>query len=231
MKSPAMPDATSDTPPTDPGARLAPAAPTPLGIYDRSRGPQVTGIEVTAVALSLVWLLGAAIFFVVLEPSNGTDDSLRFLMTMLAVFMPVGMIWVAATAARASRVMRDEATRLQTAIDALRHAYVSQSQGGASATSVGRKLDEIAGFLLDFEDLCPSLPVSLPNFSENPCPVVSGSLSSKTFPDPDPRSARLYREHYVKSMICISSKNYLSGNCFTIRNLSLTPSRTTRKKT
>ncbi len=144
MKSPAMPDATSDTPPPDTGARLAPAAPTPLGIYDRSRGPQVTGIEVTAVALSLVWLLGAAIFFVVLEPSNGTDDSLRFLMTMLAVFMPVGMIWVAATAARASRVMRDEATRLQTAIDALRHAYVSQSQGGASATSVGRKLDEIA---------------------------------------------------------------------------------------
>ncbi|MDO6731741.1 hypothetical protein Q4577_17040 [Marinovum sp. 2_MG-2023] len=133
----------------DRSARVAPSAPTPLGIYERNRAPKVTGIEIVAVALSLVWLLGAVIFFVVLKPSglgtgNGTDEGLRFLMTLLAVFMPVAMIWVAATAARASKVMRDESSRLQTAIDALRHAYVSQGQGGAAATSVTRKLDEIA---------------------------------------------------------------------------------------
>jgi type II secretory pathway pseudopilin PulG len=67
-------------------------------------------------------------------------------MTMLAIFMPVAMIWVAATAARASRVMREESQRLQTAIDAIRQAYIAQSQGRdlSNEPSVSRKLDEIA---------------------------------------------------------------------------------------
>lgn len=139
-----MPDATKDPETQERPARVAPSAPTPLGIYDRSRAPQVSGVEILAIVLSVLWLMGAALFFLLLAPADGTDTSLRFLMTILAIFMPVGMIWVAATAARASKVMRDESTRLQTAIDALRHAYVSQSQGGTSATSVTRKLDEIA---------------------------------------------------------------------------------------
>lgn len=139
-----MPDAPSETQTQDRPARVAPSAPTPLGIYERNRGGEVSGIEIAAVVLSVIWLFGTALFFLFLEPDTGTDNSLRVLMTILAVFMPVGMIWVAATAARASKVMRDESTRLQTAIDALRHAYVTQSQGGTAATSVTRKLDEIA---------------------------------------------------------------------------------------
>ena len=60
--------------------------------------------------------------------------------------MPVAMIWVGATAARASRVMREESQRLQAAIDAIRQAYVAQSQGRdlGNEPSVARKLDEIA---------------------------------------------------------------------------------------
>ena len=123
------------------------ARPTPLGLYDKPRPPQVTGIEIVAIALSLVWLGGALLFFMLL-PGDGDNsvDSLRFLMTMLAIFMPVGMIWVAATAARASRGMREESHRLQAAIDAIRQAYLSQSQRGAVAgdASVQKKLDEIA---------------------------------------------------------------------------------------
>ena len=121
---------------------------TPLGIYDRSRAPQITSIEVLAVALSVLWLLGVAVFFLMLGKGAGAGQAggFGFAMTMLAVFMPVAMIWVAATAARASRVMREESRRLQAAIDAIRHAYVTQSQGRAlgSEPSVARKLDEIA---------------------------------------------------------------------------------------
>ena len=121
---------------------------TPLGIYDRSRAPQITSIEVIAVALSVLWLLGVAVFFLMLGKGDGAGQAggFGFAMTMLAVFMPVAMIWVAATAARASRVMREESRRLQAAIDAIRHAYVTQSQGRAlgSEPSVARKLDEIA---------------------------------------------------------------------------------------
>ena len=109
----------------------------------------VTSIEVIAIALSAIWLLGTAVFFLVIprpEPAPDGTGSLRFLMTMLAIFMPVAMIWVAATAARASRVMREESQRLQSAIDAIRQAYIAQQQGQHLRTepSVARKLDEIA---------------------------------------------------------------------------------------
>jgi len=121
---------------------------TPLGIYDKPKGPAITGIETIAIALSVLWLIGSAVFFLMLpaEPAPGDTGSLRFIMTMLAIFMPVAMIWVAATAARASRVMREESQRLQAAIDAIRQAYVAQSQGRnlAAEPSVTRKLDEIA---------------------------------------------------------------------------------------
>lgn len=124
------------------------STPTPLGIYDRPSQQRITSIEVIPIALSLLWLLGAAIFFLVLmpDPAPGEGAGLRFLMTMLAIFMPVGMIWVAATAARASKVMREESQRLQTAIDAIRHAYVTQNQARnpQNDQSVTRKLDEIA---------------------------------------------------------------------------------------
>ncbi|MEO0389502.1 MAG: hypothetical protein AAF218_01035 [Pseudomonadota bacterium] len=133
----------------DPSAR-----PTPLGIYDRPKTGGVTSIEIIAIALSLLWLLGATVFFVIVPSEGSGADSLRFLMTMLAVFMPVAMIWVAATAARSSRVMREESARLQTAIDAIRQAYIAQSQGrspGTTEPSVARKLDEIAAATRNIE--------------------------------------------------------------------------------
>ena len=140
---------TSDTPAAAAKPASETARPTPLGIYDRPKPEVITGIEIIAIALSAVWLLGAIFFFLILQddsPAGDGADSLRFLMTMLAVFMPVAMIWVAATAAKASRVMRDESQRLQAAIDAIRQAYLNQQQNQPLRTepSVTRRLDEIA---------------------------------------------------------------------------------------
>lgn len=123
--------------------------PTPLGIYDRPNHSGISAIEIVAIILSVIWLIGAAIFFLTLpaDPSPTAESGrLLFLMTMLAIFMPVAMIWVGATAARASRVMREESKRLQAAIDAIRQAYIAQSQGRdlGNEPSVARKLDEIA---------------------------------------------------------------------------------------
>ncbi|MEL7132963.1 MAG: hypothetical protein AAGK77_11185 [Pseudomonadota bacterium] len=121
--------------------------PTPLGIYDKPSIEGVTGIEVAALILTAIWLVGSAAYFILAgsDPA-GTGEGLRFLITMLAIFMPVAMIWVAATAARSSKVMREESLRLQTAIDAIRQAYIAQNQGRnvADEPSVARKLDEIA---------------------------------------------------------------------------------------
>ena len=139
----------TDKPQLTPNAPRQSARSTPFGVYSRPNDGGISNIELIAAALSAVWLLGSAIFFLML-PSDQQPDTggagLRFLMTMLAIFMPVGMIWVAATAARASRVMREESKRLQAAIDAIRQAYIPQQQRqnlGADAT-VARKLDEIA---------------------------------------------------------------------------------------
>ena len=122
--------------------------PTPLGIYEKPSRPTVTAVEAIAVVLSILWLGATAMFFLVLGGKAAELDSLRFVMTMLAIFMPIAMIWVAATAARSSRIMREESARLQAAIDAMRRTYVAQSHGvpqsSGSEPSVARKLDEIA---------------------------------------------------------------------------------------
>jgi hypothetical protein len=123
--------------------------PTPLGIYDRPKSEGITSIEVVALALSGIWLLAASVFFLLLpsEADEGGAGGLRFLMVMMSIFMPVGMIWVAATAARSSRIMREESQRLQAAIDAIRHSYIAQKQSGTiggEPGTVARKLDEIA---------------------------------------------------------------------------------------
>lgn len=139
----------TDTPPAQNQAPRQPARSTPFGVYTRPEHNAISSIEIVAIALSAVWLLASAIFFLMqppAAPADTSDGGLRFLMTMLVVFLPVGMIWVAATAARASRVMREESRRLQAAIDAIRHAYIAQQQGQSidGDSSVSRKLDEIA---------------------------------------------------------------------------------------
>lgn len=123
--------------------------PTPLGIYDKSKSEGITVIEVVALVLSGLWLLITSVFFLVLEPRGAFSESggaLRFVMILMAVFLPVAMIWVASTAIRSSQVMRQESQRLQTAIDAMRQAYLNQNQTQSVATepTVAKKLDEIA---------------------------------------------------------------------------------------
>lgn len=123
-----------------------------LGLYDRPNRPTITGIEVIAIALSALWLAGALAFFIFVpsdpQPANAVQNSgPQFLITLFAIFMPIAMFWVAAIAARSNRVMREESQRLQAAIDAIRQAYVAQSQRGSDAgieEIVNRKLDAIA---------------------------------------------------------------------------------------
>ncbi|NVO57917.1 hypothetical protein HW561_19130 [Rhodobacteraceae bacterium B1Z28] len=124
--------------------------PTSLGIYDRPLVPSVSGIEIAALVLSLIWLVVSVVFLVLPDQGQGSG----FIVTFLAVFMPVAMIWVAATAMRASRVMREESARLQTAIDAIRNTYVIQQQRAASTyePAVSKKLDEIAETAKKTED-------------------------------------------------------------------------------
>lgn len=115
----------------------------------RNDGVRVTVIEVIAIVISLIWLVGVALFFLVL-PDEGDGaasiDSLRFVMTLMAIFLPIAMVWIAAMAARSAKIVREESQRLQSAIDAMRQTYVAdrQARGTGIEPTVERKLNEIA---------------------------------------------------------------------------------------
>ena len=106
------------------------------------------GADLIAISLSLIWLILAGGFFVFLPSGDAvTFDSLRFAMIVVALFMPVAMIWVAAASAKSARIMREESRRLQASVDAMRHAYMADRRGAtppATSGPVERKLADIA---------------------------------------------------------------------------------------
>lgn len=134
--------------------------PIDLGIFGRGEHKGIGSSEIIALALSLLWLGGCAVFFLVLggdsstgaAQNGGGGDGPRanpadLMMTLMAVFMPVAIIWVGAAATRSARIMREESARLQAAIDGMRHTYLQHQQSGGlsqGASNVERKLDQIA---------------------------------------------------------------------------------------
>ncbi len=104
--------------------------------------------EMVAAALAVLWLVVAGLFFAFAPaaPQDQPFDSLRFVMTLMAIFLPVAVIWIVAATSRASRTLRAESRRLQIAVDALRETYVADraAGGGAAAVSVEKRLTEIA---------------------------------------------------------------------------------------
>ncbi len=108
--------------------------------------------EMLAIGVGLLWIVVAVVYFraswIADETGSGPSlDSLRFIITLLAIFLPVAMIWVAATAARSTRIVREESRRLRVAVDAMRQTYVAErlARGMESVQpTVERKLNEIA---------------------------------------------------------------------------------------
>jgi|APEBP8051073178_1049388.scaffolds.fasta_scaffold00082_59 hypothetical protein len=118
--------------------------PMDLGLYARAGGPTALNLsELVAAGLCVVWVLAVGIYFYVSPDEAGP---LGVLMTVLVVFLPIALIWVVVTTSRSVRALRDEAARLQAAVDAMRNAYVAQSQAAAVGIkpSVEKRIEEIA---------------------------------------------------------------------------------------
>ncbi|NSX53827.1 hypothetical protein [Parasulfitobacter algicola] len=101
---------------------------TTLDLMDPAKPAVITSTEVIAAGLSVVWLTGSLIFFWILGPSSQDTDGLIVLMLILAVILPIAMIWVAASAARSLRIVRQESERLQSVIDGMRQTYIREQQ-------------------------------------------------------------------------------------------------------
>ena len=115
---------------------------------DSSNGDRSASVvEVVAIGMSALWLVGSAVFFLVTPSQNdGEFDSLRFVMTLVAVFLPIAVIWVAALASRSARIYREETDRLRDSIDSMRQAYMAEREARLKGLepTVERKLDAIA---------------------------------------------------------------------------------------
>jgi hypothetical protein len=126
-------------------ANQVPVSPVYLGMFaGRSTSASVNGVEVAALAVAVVWAIGLAIWLVV-APASGTDP-LRVAMSALALGLPLVVALGGIVVARAVRRMRDEAEKLELAVNSLRQAMVTQRQSGVleMTPKFERKLDEIA---------------------------------------------------------------------------------------
>ncbi|MDB2407499.1 hypothetical protein N9W17_03085 [Jannaschia sp.] len=116
-------------------------APRPNPAPPRSGGLSV--VEIAALAVTLLWLALVGWFFLSLAPGEGATaraDPLSFMMSMLGIFLPVALIWVAVSAARTTRTMREESARLQAAIDAMRLSYIESQE--VAGTTLRRAVEE-----------------------------------------------------------------------------------------
>jgi len=102
----------------------------------------LTAADIVAFALSLLWLaVFGGLFLFAADPAAG---AMQTAMVLIAIVLPVALIWLAALTLRSSRAMREEAHRLQALVDSMRQAYLIQAQTGATRPSVEKRLEEIA---------------------------------------------------------------------------------------
>lgn len=119
---------------------------TPQGARDEPAGPRFGSADFIGIGLTVLWIVAAGGFFLLVPSDETSFDPLMFVMTLFAVFMPIALIWIAIGSAKSARIMRDESARLTAAVDALRHSYVSQQQSPGSEVVRGgmeRKIDEL----------------------------------------------------------------------------------------
>ena len=128
---------------SDRGKNAGVGTPTP------SSWDEMTAGEVVALVVAILWVAGVGGYMIFLSgnAARAAPDDLRFVTTLIAIFMPVAMLWIAVLAARSTRVMREESHRLHAAIDGMRQTYLADRQAAASTgepSAIERKLAEIA---------------------------------------------------------------------------------------
>lgn len=143
--------------------------PMDLGVYARP-SRKMASADMIAIGLTVFWLLAAGIYFFVLPSPEDGSSPVSFPVIMLAVFLPIALIWIGATVIKTARAMREEATRLQSSIDAMRQAYVNQAQtsGMGVKPAVERKLDEIASATKMTHNAVATFATTRPTAGEQP---------------------------------------------------------------
>jgi hypothetical protein len=148
-----------------------------LGVYGRRPPPSgMIASDWIAAALTVVWVLSAGIYLLGMGgPPEGTG-ALTFLMLVVAVFLPVALLWVAAAASRSARMWRADAERLQAAIDALRQSQAAQPQPPRPQAIPAQAIPAQAAQLQAAA-------------AQGPVPAPTQPLAQETAQDPAPRQS------------------------------------------
>ncbi|OUD10064.1 hypothetical protein BVC71_00670 [Marivivens niveibacter] len=107
----------------------------------------LTAVEWAGIAAALIWLVGAGVYFTFFSTGSGENsDGIRFVFTLVALLLPVAVVWMAVTSARNMRIYREETDRLRQSIDSMRAALLAERQAKtqAIAPQVEEKLAAIA---------------------------------------------------------------------------------------
>ncbi|SFI91502.1 hypothetical protein [Jannaschia pohangensis] len=173
----------------------------------QSGGGSTSLVEIVALVLSLAWLGLVGWFFLTMDGEQARlsrNDPLGFMMTILGVFLPVALIWVAASAARTARTMREESARLQAAIDAMRLSYIEQQQAGTASLRqvVEERIEQVhrAQAVLGAEVAALNKPTIEPVLRTppraNPTPERQPTLQL----GPEPEIAPLAAEDFIRAL-------------------------------
>jgi len=154
-----------------------------LGVFTRSPSRMLGASEIIALVLSGLWLVACLVYFVVLGGgSPDAPDALRFIMVLIAVALPVAVIWLAASAARSARVMREESRRVQSSLNAMRKSFAEAQHAhvlGPRPMDLTRKLEEIAEKQRQTENTLATFVSSRPRLENRLAPpqprVIGGS--------------------------------------------------------
>ncbi|RAP42396.1 hypothetical protein BYZ73_04160 [Rhodovulum viride] len=142
-------------------------------------------IEIAAGVLSVAWLGLSGALLASADGVPGTGGgALGTAVTVLALTLPVGLIWVVAQGARSARVLRQESARLQATVDSLRQAYLAQQQGAGMDVrpSMEKRIDDLARAQRETQDAIATFATRRDRAVEIAEVQVPQSLSTKALP-------------------------------------------------
>ncbi|HQY43445.1 MAG TPA: hypothetical protein PK450_04635 [Paracoccaceae bacterium] len=127
----------------EPTQDMRPSTGADLGRLHLSADPEPRFLpsDIVSIVAALLWLTLVGGFFLFATPGE-SGGSFSTIMALVAIFLPLALIWVVAATARASRAIRAEAQRLQATINSMQQTLAAQSTIGRP--TVEKRLEEIA---------------------------------------------------------------------------------------
>ncbi len=160
--------------------------------------PRPAAADRIGVALSLVWLVGVGGYL--LWGGDGATTLGSGVMTFLAVFLPLALIWGAVTTARTLQALRAETARLHDSVEAIRREALRPAANPPGIDpAVEQKLTEIAAatarqaeatlaVFASRRDLAETLPKPEPTPAPAPKPAVAARARPRP-PEDEPALA------------------------------------------